>query len=90
MLKKNLLEKAAELWGWLIIVIAFIGLGIGATFSTIYFISGIAGKIIGLLLAFVIVILGIYIATKQYRGKGTMHALSRTIASPDLDNADEA
>ena len=87
--KQNLPEKVAELWGWLLIVIAFVGVGIGTAFSTVYFLPGTLGEGIGVLFGCLIVIRGIRLATKQYKGKGTMHVISRTSASPDLDAANE-
>lgn len=81
---KNFPEKIAELWGWLVILLAFIGLGILVTAMLLYLLSGLIGIITGLAAALLDIYLGIRIATSIYKGKGTIHALSRTSATPEL------
>ena len=79
-------EKLLELGGWLVIVGAFVGIGVGAVFVLSFLLGGLVGLFIGILMALVITGLGIYAATRAYKGKGTLHALFRTRASPDLDS----
>jgi hypothetical protein len=85
----KILEKISEIIGWFQIVISpfLIACGIGCivyyNFENRYgLISAISIAIIGL-------ILGILLATRMYKTKGTVWFLSRVMASPELDNKAE-
>ncbi|HLS70171.1 MAG TPA: hypothetical protein VK027_00775 [Chitinophagaceae bacterium] len=83
MIKK--LEKLFEIYGWIQIVFSAILLA-GMVGVVLYF---TVSKIIGMIVGIIIVIFGMHIAYRAYKGKGTIHLLSRTIASPELDNKEE-
>ena len=64
-----------------------IGLIIGAI---IYFTEPTTTRlIIGIIVAVAGLLVGIIWAIKQWKGKGTIWFMSRIMASPELDNADE-
>ena len=91
MVKKNIyyyFERLAELWGWIIIVASFVGLAIIGGLISRWLIEGTLGIVLGVFLGIVILSIGIYIATKYYKGKGTIFVISRTIATPELDKED--
>ena len=83
--KKSVFEYFTEITGWIQIAISpfFIGIIIGAV---IYFLKP---NKLTLIIAFIIAIIGLCIgivwATKVWRKKGTIHFISRTMATPDLD-----
>ncbi len=82
-------EFITEVFGWLQIVISplLIGLGIGAI---IYFLNPSHTRlIIGVIVACIWLVIGIYWATKKWKGKGTIFFLSRISATPELDKVDE-
>lgn len=82
-------EFITEVFGWLQIVISplLIGLGIGAI---IYFPNPSNSRlIIGVIVACIGLVIGIYWATKKWKGKGTIFFLSRISATPELDKRDE-
>jgi len=63
-----------------------IGLVIGAA---IYFWDqSLTGLLLGLLVALLGLVVGIIWATKQWKGKGTVWFMSRTMATPELDDED--
>lgn len=82
-------EFITEVIGWLQIVISplLIGLGIGAI---IYFPNPSNTRlIIGIIVAGFGLVVGIYWATKKWKGEGTIFFLSRISATPELDKVDE-
>ncbi|MBU2020277.1 MAG: hypothetical protein KJ941_11585 [Bacteroidetes bacterium] len=82
----KVLEFITELIGWLQIVSSplMIGLAIG---SIVYFSNpSMTRLVIGIIISTIGLILGIIWATKVWRRKGTVFFLSRTMATPDLDN----
>lgn len=79
------LEKLSEIYGWIQIVFSAILLA-GMVGVVLYF---TVSKILGVIVGIIIAIFGIYIACRAYKGKGTIHLLSRTIASPELDDKEE-
>jgi hypothetical protein len=82
-------EFITEVFGWLQIVISplLIGLGIGAI---IYFPNPSNTRlIIGIIVACFGLVIGIYWATKKWKGKGTIFFLSQISATPELDKVDE-
>jgi hypothetical protein len=85
----RILEFITEVIGWLLIVASpfLIGLITGAVIylrepSTLRLIIGIVIATSGL-------VIGIIWATNVWKRKGTMSLLSRTMATPELDNLDE-
>lgn len=92
MAKKSIfwyLETISEMWGWIVIVLAFVGLGVGGYLVLSYLIKGVLGNIIGAFTGAITVFIGIKIANRAYKGKGTIFVLSRTIATPELDKKDD-
>ena len=86
----KILEFITELIGWFQIVLSpfLIGLVIGAI---IYFNKqDMIGLFIGIAVVALGLIIGIVMATKIWRKKGTMEFLSRVDATPDLDNLGES
>lgn len=83
------LEFLTEVIGWITIV--FSPLCIGITIRAIIYYS--EPNTTRLIYAFISTLvglsIGIFWASKQWKEKGTMWFLSRTIASPDLDNLDK-
>lgn len=82
----KLVEFISELFGWVRIVISFcaVGCGIGAIIYSCK--KDSLGIYIGIFIAVIGLVIGIVVATKTWKGGGTMHALSRTMASPELDS----
>lgn len=87
--KMSLFDYCIEIVGWLQIVASplLIGLIIGAGIylsntTTVRLIIGIGIALLGL-------VIGIVFATKVWKKQGTMHFVSRVMASPELDNLDE-
>lgn len=86
----SILEIISESVGWLQIVAfpLFVGLVTGAL---IYFPNPSRTTLIfGIIVAFIGLVAGIIWATKQWKGKGTMWLTTRIMATPELDNPDEA
>lgn len=83
------LEKASEIWGAVIIILSFAGVATIVGLTTNFLIKGVLGMIVGILSGICVLIFGIRIAIKYYRGKGTFYLISRTSATPELDNKDE-
>ena len=82
----RLFEFVMEVIGWLQIVASplFIGLAIGLL---IYIPQpSLTRLIIGAVFTVAGLILGIKLATKKWKGKGTVDFISRISATPDLDN----
>ena len=87
--KKSLFDFLIEIVGWLQIVASpfLIGLIIGCI---VYFSkSNITTLIVGIVIATIGLCIGIVWATRVWRKKGTIHFMSRTMATPELDNIDE-
>jgi len=87
--KRGFFDYFFEIIGWLQIVASplLLGLIIGACIyfsnpSTVRLIAGISVATLGL-------IIGIIIATRAWKRKGTMHFVSRIMATPELDNLEE-
>ena len=86
--KLNFFDYLFEIIGWVQIVASLLlfGLVIGAV---IYFSnSGTLSLIIGISVATLGLITGIKVATSAWKKKGTMHLVSRFMATPELDNLD--
>ena len=87
--KKGFFDYVFEIVGWLQIVVSplLLGLIIGAV---IYFSNpGPLRLVIGISVATLGLITGIALATKAWKGKGTMHFVSRIMATPELDNLED-
>ena len=83
--KKSLFDLFTELIGWLRIVASpfLVGLIIGAF---IYFPKPNTSRfIIALLIVTLSLVTGIVWATRVWRKKGTVHFMSKIIATPELD-----
>jgi hypothetical protein len=87
--KKSLFEIFTEIMGWLQIVaspfLAAVILGTIIYFSkptTTRLVIAVAIVTIGL-------VIGIIWATRVWKKKGTIHYMSRIMATPELDNRDE-
>ncbi len=86
----RLFELCTEIIGWLEIMISptLIGGIIGAGIY-VYF-QNLTGKIIGISIAVIGLLIGIIWATKIFKSKkGTIHFMSRISATPELDNEAE-
>ncbi len=78
-----------EIVGWLQIVASplLLGLVIGAC---IYFSNETSLRlVIAIMIALTGLIIGIVFATRVWKKQGTMHFVSRVMASPELDNLEE-
>jgi hypothetical protein len=83
-------ELMTEIIGWVEIMISptlitgIIGVGI------YFYFQNFTGKIIGISIASIGVLIGILWATKIFKSKkGTVHFMSRISATPELDNETE-
>lgn len=85
----RLFEFLSELIGWLQIVASPLLIG-GALGAVIYFTDPTPVRLgIGIAVAAVGLVLGIIWATITWRRRGTMSFLSRTMATPELDDQAE-
>jgi len=87
--KKGVFDYFIEIVGWLQIAASpfLIGLIIG---SIVYFPKPNTTRlIIGIAIATIGLCIGIVWATRVWRKKGTIHFMSRTMATPELDNINE-
>jgi hypothetical protein len=87
--KKSPFDYFTEIVGWLQIVASplLFGLIIGTCIylykpTTLRLVIGIGIALVGL-------IVGIVFATRVWKKQGTMHFVSRVMASPELDNLEE-
>ena len=87
--KFSFFDYLFEIIGWLQIVVSplLLGLLIGAGIyftnpTTARMVAGIAVAVLGLTT-------GIIIATRAWKGKGTIHLISRDMATPELDELEE-
>jgi len=87
--KMSFFDYATEVIGWLQIVLSplLAGLTIAAIIyfsnpSTLRLVIAIAVALIGL-------IVGVVFATRVWKKKGTIHFVSRVMATPELDNLEE-
>ncbi len=91
MKKKNdifkIAETITEIIGWIAIVISFTLLGILVALVINYNFHTTIGLIIAILIGTLLALVGIKVAGKSYKGKGTVTFLSRVNASPDLDKS---
>ncbi len=82
----KLFEKLFEILGWLYIAFAFSIVGVLAGYAVYYFVHSPSGIAVGIAIAAFGMIAGIIVATRSYKRKGTVHLLTRTMASPELDH----
>ena len=88
-IKMSFFEYVFEIIGWLQIVASPLLLG-SITGLVIYLSNpGTLRLILGISVATLGLIIGIIIATKAWKKKGTMHFVSRIMATPELDNLDD-
>lgn len=85
------LEKIVEILAWIFIVLVFLVLGAGVGFVLNYVIGGLLGMVVASIAGVIVAIMGVRIANKAYKNKGTLYLLSRTSTSRNLDDkiADE-
>lgn len=87
--KMSFFDYATEVVGWLQIVVSplLAGLVLGAI---IYFSNPTTmSLVIAICVVLISLIVGIVFATRIWKKQGTMHFVSRVMASPELDNLDE-
>lgn len=84
----RVLELIPEIIGWIQIFISpfLIGVIIGSIIILVN--QGLTGILIGISIAALGCIIGIRWATQQWKSKGTVHFISRVIATPELDRPD--
>ncbi len=85
----SFLDYATEVTGWLQIILSplLAGLIIAAI---IYFSNPSTPRmIIAITVALIGLIVGIIFAIRVWKKKGTVHFVSRVMATPELDNLDE-
>lgn len=87
--KMSFLDYVFEIIGWLQIVAS--PLLLGFIIGLVIYLSnpGTLRLVIGITVATIGLITGIIIATKAWQKKGTMHFLSRVMATPELDNLED-
>ena len=87
--KLNFFDRFFEIVGWIQIVAS--PLLFAAIIGFLVYISkpNVTRLIIGIVIVVVGLIFGIIWANKIWRGKGTIHFISRVNASPELDPPDE-
>jgi len=84
-----LFDYFTEIVGWLQIVASPLLLGL-ITGTCVYLSSPTTLRlIIGIGIALIGLMIGIVFATSVWKKQGTMHFVSRVMASPELDNLDE-
>ena len=83
------LEFLTETIGWLQIAVSIFLIGSGIGFLVYYLITNTLGLVIGIVIASLGLITGIIFATRIWKKTGTIEFLSRTSASPELDNLAE-
>ena len=87
--KKSPFEYFTEIMGWLQIAVSpfLIGSVIG---GLVYFSKPNTTRlVIAIIILIIGLVIGIIWATKVWRGKGTIHFMSRIMATPELDKIDE-
>lgn len=82
-------EFFVELIGWIQIMASPFLAGLIIGFIFFLTIPGVLGLSIGIIIAFIGLIVGVLFATKVWKKTGTMHFMSRTMASPELDKLEE-
>lgn len=78
-------EFFVEAIGWLQIVASPLILGLIIGFIVLLSTPGILGLILGGIIALSGLIIGIVWANKQFKGKGTIAFMSRSMATPELE-----
>lgn len=87
--KMGVFDYTFEIIGWLQIVVSPLLLGLIIGFVIYVSNPGTLRLIVGISVATLGLIIGIIWATKAWKKKGTMHFVSRVMATPELDNVDE-
>jgi hypothetical protein len=80
------LELITEIIGWIRIVISPTSIGLLLGGICYFNLPGPWGLVAGIALAATGLVIGIVIATRAFKRKGTVHLLSRTMATPELDD----
>ena len=79
-------ELFTEIIGWIKIALSPTLLGIFLGFITYYYLPNLMGLILWILISISGLIIGIIWATKKFKTTGTVHFLSRVMATPELDD----
>ncbi len=82
-------EKTSEIFAFTVLVLVFAAIGIFSFFLLAYLIIGAIGMVIGIMTGAVIIVLGIRRTIIAYKKEGTMYLLTRSAASPEVDNKGE-
>lgn len=88
--KLSFFDYAMEVVGWLQIVASPLVGGLFVGGIVYLLIGGAAGIVFGIVIAVVAQVLGIVLANRIWKKKGTMNFMSRVNASPELDNLEPA
>ncbi len=79
-------ELITEIIGWIRIWLSPTGIGLFLGGICYFNLPEALGLVAGITLTAIGVMIGAMIATRAFRGKGTIHLLSRVSASPELDD----
>ncbi|RKT00386.1 hypothetical protein [Flavobacterium sp. 123] len=85
----KIFEIITEIVGWIQIVLSPTLLGIGFSLGIYYYFPNQNGMILGITISVIGFIIGLIWATKKFKTTGTIHFLSRIIATPELDNLEK-
>lgn len=87
--KLGFFDSLAEGFGWFQIVSSFLFLGCLLGLGFYVLLQNKIGLIIAIGVAILGLIIGIRMATKAWKGKGTIDLISRKSATPELDDSVE-
>lgn len=79
-------DSVAEVVGWIKIMIALLAVGVVLGWITYYNVPNTFGMILGIFIALIGLLSGLYFANKAWRSKhGTVFTATRHMHSPDVD-----
>jgi hypothetical protein len=87
--KLSFFDLMTEIFGWLQIVASSLLIGVAVGFIIYILKPGKPGLIIAISVAALGLIVGIILATRIWKKKGTVHFVSRVTATSELDNLDK-
>lgn len=88
-LRLSFFELLTEILGLLQIVASPLLAGLVLGFLIYILVADTTGIVMGVLVALVGLVIGIVCATRVWKKKGTVHFMSRIMATPELDKHDE-